>query len=232
MLSYSQYMAVRDRAAGILSADELLRDLQAWGRRELGIRILDVSYDPSYHGKGGLSLAVESNKDFERTGCGKDPAVEEKIAEAWKNCCRDHPDLAPEGFEDAAVAEVCCFREEARAWVLEEVSEAILAIEELPYYHRDLGLMRVRIRKDTVYFFYDRELQNWQGFSHGTNNELRTRVNETVRRRDPAGVFTPEGVPCLFSSIQEVRKDYHGKLENYMTAMEESGKAGHAAERN
>ena len=140
-----------------------------------------------------------------------------------------HPDSVPEGYENIQRAEFSCFTDDARSWLLDDVAEELIAIQDLPYYHKDMGLMRVRVSGDTVFFFYDRALQCWQGFSHGINNELRARVNELVRRHDPAGVFRGENVPCIFFSLQEVRLDYHGKMENYMEHMKEIGKTGRAA---
>ena len=190
---------------------------------------MDTTFDSGYFGSSILSVVVYDVQDFERTGRGNDPDVSAAFCRKFIEECALHPDSVPEGYENIQRAEFSCFTDDARSWLLDDVAEELIAIQDLPYYHKDMGLMRVRVSGDTVFFFYDRALQCWQGFSHGINNELRARVNELVRRHDPAGVFRGENVPCIFFSLQEVRLDYHGKMENYMEHMKEIGKTGRAA---
>lgn len=229
MLSYGQYQNIVKLATGEEKPGEILIAMKKWARQQYGITLMDTTFDSGYFGSSTLSVVVYDVQDYERTGRGNDPDVSSAFCRKFIEECASHLDSVPAGYESISRAEFSCFTDDARSWLLDDTAEELIAIQDLPYYHKDMGLMRVRVYGDTVFFFYDRALQCWQGFSHGTNNELRARVNELVRRHDPAGVFRGENVPCIFFSLQEVRLDYHGKMENYMEHMKEIGKTGRAA---
>lgn len=229
MISYGQYQNIVALSTGEAKPSAILVAMKKWARQEYGINLMDVTFDSAYYGSSVLSVVVYDVQDFERTGRGNDPDIGASFCRQYIEECRKDPSEAPSGYEGASKAEISCFTDDARPWLLDDVADEIIAIQDLPYYHKDMGLMRVRVSGDTVFFFYDKALQCWKGFSHGINNELRARVNELVRRHDPAGVFRSGNVPCIFFSMQEVRLDYHGKMENYMEHMKEIGKTGRAA---
>lgn len=229
MLSYGQYQNIVRLTVGENKPGTILVEMKKWARQQYGIHLMDATFDSNYYGSSVLSIVVYDIQDYERTGRGKDPEISSAFCRKYIEECRDASRDAPEGFEAITRAEFSCFTDDARPWLLDEAAEEITAIQDLPYYHKDMGLMRVRVSEDTVFFFYDRALQCWQGFSHGINNELRARVNELVRRHDQAGVFRGENVPCVFFSMQELRLDYHGKMDEYIQHMKDIGKTGRAA---
>ena len=219
MLSYAQYKNVLNNSENGDSVSCILRDMNVWGKAELGVDIADVIFDSEYFVDGGLSVVVKSEDDYKKIGEGYDENINDKLVEKYIDLCNKYPDEAPEDYEECKLSNIGCFSSEAKPRILEDVDTQILEIAKLPYYHRDKGLMRMRVTKSAVYIVFDRELQAWRAQSEGLSFELEARINEIIRRKDPAGVFK-DGIKCYYTSIQELRNDYHGKLDYYIAEKE------------
>ena len=150
MLSYGQYQNIVKLATGEEKPGEILVAMKKWARQHYGITLMDTTFDSGYFGSSILSVVVYDVQDFERTGRGNDPDVSAAFCRKYIEECALHPDSVPEGYENIQRAEFSCFTDDARSWLLDDVAEELIAIQDLPYYHKDgsdegPGIRRYRV---------------------------------------------------------------------------------------
>lgn len=209
LLSEQEYAHAAGILAGRIDREALLREFDGWFGDAFGMKVYDYICGFTNAGRVRLKVVLWDNECRKRMMKGTNPDFrkQERVGQKFSELCRKyrvHP--AYYRAEDILV----CYdtlQDELRKRILKQESARIKAV-------KGQDICRVEIIFDSVHIFFGTDAQAECHLCDGVCEAVNRQISGIIKEHDSFGVF-PEGIQCVFTSLQTLREKYEGNMFYY-----------------
>ena len=209
LLSEREYAHAADILAGHTEKEPLLKELGGWFKDTFGMEVYDYFCGFTNAGRIRLKLVLWDGDSRRKMMKGANPDFrkQERIGRKFSELCRKYQ--IHEEYCGAADMLVCydTLQDEIGKRILQRASARIKAVEA-----RDVG--RVEILFSSVHVFFETEKQREWHMQDGLCEEIERQISSIVKEYDSLGAF-PDGIQCVFTSLQTLNEKYKGSMFYY-----------------
>ena len=209
LLSGQEYSHAVDILAGRTGREPLLQEFEEWFEETFGLKVYDYICDVTKAGRVRLKVVLW-DKDCRKKlmkGANPDFRKQKKIGEKFSELCRTY--RKHEAYYRADGLLVCydTLQDEIGKRILKQAESRIKAAAEQ-------DIRRVEIIFSSVHVFFETEEQAERHLHDGVCEAVNRQISSIVKEYDCFGAF-PEGIRCIFTSLQTLNEKYEGNMFYY-----------------